>query len=89
MTRTDRLEVSYDLTFETPFHFGTGLRVGLVDRTVVRDHDGYLYVPGSTIKGVVREQCDWLAASMENILSLLPAPTMQKKHCGHRAAHQP
>jgi CRISPR/Cas system CSM-associated protein Csm3 (group 7 of RAMP superfamily) len=61
VTRNDRLEVAYDLTFTTPFHFGTGLRVGLIDRTVVKDAEGYLYVPGSTIKGVVREQCEWLA----------------------------
>src|SRR5581483_4906004 len=52
--KLDRISITYDMTFETPFHCGTGLRAGLIDRTIVRDHDGYLYVPGSTIKGVVR-----------------------------------
>lgn len=64
--RNDRIHVSYELTFTTPFHCGTGLRVGLIDRTIVRDHNGYLYVPGSTIKGVVREHCERLARLYED-----------------------
>ncbi len=65
MKRVDRIQLSYNLTFTMPFHCGTGLRVGLIDRTIVRDHDGYLYVPGSTIKGVLREQCEQLARLYE------------------------
>lgn len=57
----DRLEIEYDLAFATPFHFGTGVREGVIDRTIVRDDGGYLYVPGSTIKGVLRERCEQLA----------------------------
>jgi CRISPR/Cas system CSM-associated protein Csm3 (group 7 of RAMP superfamily) len=49
------------LTFEAPFHFGTGLRNGLIHRTVSRDAEGYLYVPGSSIKGALRERCEHLA----------------------------
>ena len=67
MTRTDRIQITYQLTFTTPFHFGTGLRVGLIDRTIVRDHKGYLYVPGSTIKGVLRERCEQLAHLYEEL----------------------
>jgi CRISPR/Cas system CMR subunit Cmr4 (Cas7 group RAMP superfamily) len=59
--QTDRLWIEYDLTFATPFHFGTGIREGLIDRTVIRDDGGYLYVPGSTLKGVLRERCEQLA----------------------------
>ena len=65
MKRVDRVEVSYNLIFTTPFHFGTGLRVGLIDRTVVRDSSGHLYVPGSTIKGVLREECERLSRLYE------------------------
>jgi CRISPR/Cas system CSM-associated protein Csm3 (group 7 of RAMP superfamily) len=64
--RIDRIHVSYELTFTTPFHCGTGLRVGLIDRTIIRDYNGYLYVPGSTIKGVVREHCERLALLYED-----------------------
>jgi CRISPR/Cas system CMR subunit Cmr4 (Cas7 group RAMP superfamily) len=63
--RTDRLELSYDLIFTTPFHAGTGLRAGLIDRTVTRDHAGYLYLPGSTIKGVLRQHCEELSRLYE------------------------
>lgn len=63
--RTDHISIQYKLTFTTPFHCGTGLRVGLIDRTIVRDHEGYLYVPGSTMKGVIREHCERLARLYE------------------------
>ena len=51
MSRVDRIQLFYNLTFQTPFHCGTGLRSGLIDRAIVRDREGYLYVPGSSIKG--------------------------------------
>ena len=57
----DRIQIDYSLTFTTPFHFGTGLRAGLIDRSVRRNADGYLYVPGSTLKGLIREHCERLA----------------------------
>lgn len=65
MTKLDRVEIRYDLKFETPFHCGTGIRSGLVDRTIMRDSAGYLYVPGSTLKGVLRERCEQLARFYE------------------------
>jgi len=66
VTRIDRIHLTYTLTFLTPFHFGTGLREGLLDRTVVRDKGEYLYVPGSTLKGTVREHCERLARLYED-----------------------
>lgn len=59
--RTDRIQISYDLVFATPFHCGTGIREGLIDRTIVEDSQGYLFVPSTTFKGVVREHCEQLA----------------------------
>ncbi len=59
--RTDRIEIEYSLTFATLFHCGTGIREGLIDRTVVRNNQGHLYIPGSTFKGVLRERCEQLA----------------------------
>jgi CRISPR/Cas system CMR subunit Cmr4 (Cas7 group RAMP superfamily) len=52
--------IDYELRFSAPFHLGTGIRAGLVDRTVLRDSRGYLYVPASTFKGVLREHCEQL-----------------------------
>jgi CRISPR/Cas system CSM-associated protein Csm3 (group 7 of RAMP superfamily) len=43
------------------FHFGTGLRNGLVHRAVARDAEDFLYVPGSTLKGALRDRCAQLA----------------------------
>src|SRR5579859_179114 len=60
-TQQTRLSVDYTITFEAPFHCGTGSGDGLVDRIVRRDPNGYLVVPGSTIKGAVREQCERIA----------------------------
>lgn len=65
MSRVDRIQLSYELEFQTPFHCGTGLRAGLIDRTVVRDATGYLYVPGSTIKGALRMHCEGLSRMYE------------------------
>ena len=57
----DFINIDYRIQFETPFHLGTGLRRGLLDRSVSRDANDYLYVPGSTLKGVFREKCEQLA----------------------------
>ncbi len=65
MTRVDRIELTYELAFQTPFHCGTGLRAGLIDRAVVRDTIGYLYVPGSSIKGALRMHCEGLSRLYE------------------------
>jgi len=77
-TRVDRIQIEYDLKFQTPFHCGTGIRVGLIDRTIVRDQAGYLYVPGSTFKGVLRERCEQLArlyeTGDENMRELIASP---------------
>ncbi|MGB1251991.1 MAG: RAMP superfamily CRISPR-associated protein [Candidatus Promineifilaceae bacterium] len=63
--RTDFVQVTYELHFQTPFHFGTGFRKGMVHRSISRAPDGFLYVPGSTFKGVVRERCEQLARLFE------------------------
>ena len=57
----DFVEIQYQIEFNTPFHFGTGLRRDLIDRSVARDAQGYLYLPGSTMKGVLRERCEQIA----------------------------
>lgn len=59
--KVDLVQITYRLTFSTLFHCGTGERTGLIDRAVIRDNEGYLYVPGSTFKGTLREICEQLA----------------------------
>lgn len=83
MPRNDRIQLTYRLTFSTPFHCGTGLRVGLIDRTIVRDHDKYLFVPGSTIKGILRERCEQVARLYEEfdeeMLDAIASPHDEKR----------
>lgn len=57
----DFIDINYQIKFDTPFHLGTGLRQGLLDRSVCRDAKGFLYIPGSTLKGAFRERCEQLA----------------------------
>lgn len=54
------VQIDYELAFSAPFHFGTGISTGVIDRSVIRDADGNLYMPASTFKGVVREHCEQL-----------------------------
>lgn len=61
MEKKESISITYSIRFQTPFHFGTGLRVGLIQRSVARDEKNSLYVPGSTLKGVLRERCEQIA----------------------------
>lgn len=60
--KKNHIHLTYTLTFESAFHIGTGMSRGLIDRGVARDAGGVLYIPGSTIKGILREKCEQLAA---------------------------
>lgn len=59
--RHDQLRLSYTLVFESSVHCGSGLPRLMIDRAVRRDADGYLFVPGSTVKGALRDRCEQLA----------------------------
>ena len=61
LERTDHVKVSYSLTFDASFHCGSGLSRLLIDRAVRRDFEGHLIVPGSTVKGTLRDRCEQLA----------------------------
>jgi CRISPR/Cas system CSM-associated protein Csm3 (group 7 of RAMP superfamily) len=69
------------MTFESPFHIGTGMSRGLIDRGVARDAGGYLYIPGATIKGILREKCEQLAVSAlfhnEEAEPSIPSPHLE------------
>lgn len=57
-----RIEIpTLTLRVTGPMHIGTGFARGLVNRTVVRGRDGLVYVPGSALKGKVRDACQALA----------------------------
>ena len=56
-----RIDLHYRLYFSSAFHFGTGMRAGLVQRAIARRRDGMPYVPGSTLKGVLRDHATQIA----------------------------
>ncbi len=49
----------YTLTFLDYWHLSSGLSAGSkLDSSVVKDHNGIPYVPGKTIKGLLREMAE-------------------------------
>lgn len=56
MNKTER-RILYFLT-RTPLHVGAGSSVGAIDQPVQRErHTGFPIIPGSSIKGVLRDLC--------------------------------
>lgn len=50
------MNIKYKIEFHTDWHCGSGLAAGAdVDALVVKDEKGMPFVPGKTIKGLVRE----------------------------------
>lgn len=50
------MDIKYKIEFHTDWHCGSGLAAGAdVDALVVKDKDGLPFVPGKTMKGLVRE----------------------------------
>jgi CRISPR/Cas system CSM-associated protein Csm3 (group 7 of RAMP superfamily) len=60
---------------ESPLHVGTGYAQGLVDRTVMRNQEGNVYLPGSSFKGRLRDACERLARHYGVSVCGAPRPT--------------
>lgn len=70
-------DITYEIKFYSYWHCGSGLAAGAsMDAIVVRDQDGLPYVPGKTIKGLVRENMEeYLNLGQEDMDSLFGART--------------
>ena len=55
------INIDLALHFESKWHCGSGEGGLMADRLVRRDARGWPYIPGSTLKGVIRESCEKLA----------------------------
>lgn len=56
--------INYTITFYSPWHCGSGFSAGAdVDALVVKDENGMPFVPGKTLKGLIRE-------AIENYISM-------------------
>jgi hypothetical protein len=57
-------DIEYNIEFFSEWHCGSGLAAGAdVDALVIKDKDGLPFVPGKTIKGLIKE-------AIENIIDL-------------------
>ena len=57
----NHVEICFDLTIHSAFFIGSGLGIaGIVDKACMKDADGFIYIPGSSIKGKVRYYCKQL-----------------------------
>lgn len=53
--------IKYEIEFFSNWHCGSGLAAGAdVDALVIKDKDGLPYIPGRTIKGLLREAAETL-----------------------------
>lgn len=53
------MKIKYTIQLHSYWHCGSGLAAGAdVDLLVIKDADGLPYIPGKTIKGLVREAVD-------------------------------
>lgn len=51
--------IEYTIKFHSYWHCGSGLAAGAdVDSLVIRDKDGLPFIPGKTMKGLIREAVD-------------------------------
>lgn len=63
--------IKYRITFHSDWHCGSGLAAGAdVDALVIKDNDGMPFVPGKTIKGLVREAIDIVWSEKEKNISI-------------------
>lgn len=61
-------EIYYEITFHTDWHCGSGLAAGAdVDALVIKDKNGLPFVPGKTIKGLLREASEDIAGVLDSL----------------------
>lgn len=60
--------IKYEIEFFSNWHCGSGLAAGAdVDALVIKDSHGLPYVPGRTLKGLLREAASALSVDQETI----------------------
>ena len=60
------MDIQYSIEFFSNWHCGSGLAAGAdVDALVVKDSDGLPYIPGRTLKGLLREAATELSSDSD------------------------
>ena len=63
------IKIDLKIHLDVPWHAGSGWGGAVTDRIVLRDEQNRPFLPGSTLKGVVREACEKLSRTLS-----LPEP---------------
>ncbi len=58
------LKLRLGLSFSSKWHAGSGEGNILTDRLIQKDARGILYIPASTLKGVIRESCEKVSRTL-------------------------
>ena len=68
----------------SPLHAGTGQGIGAIDLPIAREKATNIpYLPGSSVKGVLRDRCDQDAAQKDKVTPIFGPPTNEAdKHSG-------
>lgn len=74
MSVTTKVELKYSLYMVTSFSTCTGSKEAMSANSLVRDASGNLYLPGSTIKGKVRDNCSRLVRTLGGSVCGAPVP---------------
>jgi CRISPR/Cas system CSM-associated protein Csm3 (group 7 of RAMP superfamily) len=59
------IKIAMELCFTSKWHAGSGEGGLLIDRLIRRDARNWPFIPGSTLKGVVRESCERLSRTLD------------------------
>lgn len=57
------MDIHYEIKFHSDWHCGSGLAAGAdVDALVIRDDDNLPFIPGKTVKGLMREAAEYISS---------------------------
>jgi CRISPR-associated protein Csm3 len=61
------LAIKININAQMPLHIGTGLgKGGVIDKSIIKDYEGNVYIPGSSLKGKIRHYYTVLYRSFIN-----------------------
>lgn len=73
--------IKYEIEFFSNWHCGSGLAAGAdVDALVIKDKNGLPYIPGRTMKGLLREAATLLSSDEETIGIIFGIPGDKDGH---------
>ena len=59
-----KINIKLSIKFKSKWHTGSGEGNLMVDRLIRRDSRNWPFIPGSTLKGVIRENCEKLSRTL-------------------------